>query len=373
MRYFIIAGEASGDLHGAGLIRALREQDPLAEFVAWGGEHMEEAGALILKHYRTLAFMGFVEVAMNLPAILRNFRSVKEQIRRAKPNALILIDYPGFNLRMARWAHHQEIPVHYYISPQLWAWKEGRVELVRRYVDKMYVILPFEQNFYGKHGIEVEYVGHPLLEVIGQYRRKHPAGERETRNIALIAGSRKQEVRHMLPVMLGAAAGFPDYSFQIAAAPHVPHDLYTRIVEYSGIKNVSIVQGQTYNIMQRAYAALTTSGTATLEMALFETPQVVCYKGNPLSFQIARRLVKVPYISLVNLIAGHKVVEELIQDKCNSSSLTASLERILDDEIRARIMTAYQSLQAILDAGGASTRTAQSIIASLQNTRNASV
>jgi lipid-A-disaccharide synthase len=367
VRYFIIAGEASGDLHGSGLVTALRESDPEAEIQAWGGDNMAEAGADIVKHYRELAFMGFVEVARNILTIIRNFKRAKRNIDAYKADALILIDYPGFNLRMASWAHEKGIPVHYYISPQLWAWKESRVEKVRKYVDKMYVILPFEKKFYKQHGIDVRYVGHPLLESIDRYVEEHPEKQNEKDRIAILAGSRQQEIRHMLPVMLEVASRFPKNKFCIAAAPHVPGTLYTSMLNKSTADNVEIVEGDTYGVLQRSIATMTTSGTATLETALFGIPQVVCYKGNQLSFAIARRLVKVPFISLVNLIAGKPVVEELIQENMNPAKLSTSLQNILSGDMRSAMLNDYGVLRQKLDMGGASRHVADEIYNSIKD------
>jgi len=367
LRYFIIAGEASGDLHGSGLVTALRSSDPEAEIRAWGGDKMSEAGADIVKHYRELAFMGFVEVAKNILTIIQNFKLAKKGIAEFDPDVLILIDYPGFNLRMAAWAHERNIPVHYYISPQLWAWKEGRVEKVRKYVDEMYVILPFEKKFYKQHGIDVHYVGHPLLESIDRYQATHPNEQIKRDTIAILAGSRQQEIRHMLPVMLEVAARFPKYKFCIAAAPHITASLYTSMLNQCSAENVEIVSGDTYGVLQRSIATLTTSGTATLETALFGVPQVVCYKGNQLSFAIARRLVRVPFISLVNLIAGKPVVEELIQENMNASRLSSSLDDILAGKLRSAMLHDYQTLREKLNMGGASKQVASHIYNCINN------
>lgn len=361
MRYFIIAGEASGDLHGSGLVRELRNVDPNASIQAWGGERMAAEGAQILKDYRDLAFMGFVEVAMNINTILRNFKLVKNQITAFKPNALILIDYPGFNLRMAKWAHEQGIPVHYYISPQAWAWKEGRVEKVREFVDRMYVILPFEKDFYARHEIDVEYVGHPLLEAIDNFKARSGESDEERSGIAILAGSRKQEISHLLPVMLEVAEAFPDEHFTIAAAPNQTDAFYQSFLQKRRAGNIEIVHGDTYGVLSRSRAALTTSGTATLETALFDVPQVVCYKGSRLSFEIARRLVKVPFISLVNLIAGKPVVEELIQGNVTESKMSRALEMILQGKVRKQILEDYQVLRHLLDEGGASNKVATAV------------
>lgn len=367
MRYFIIAGEASGDLHGAGLVAALKEVDSDATIQAWGGDMMADNGADIVKHYKELAFMGFVEVAKNIFTILRNFKLAKKTISEFKPDVLILIDYPGFNLRMAEWAHKLGIPVHYYISPQLWAWKEGRVEKVRAFVDEMCVILPFEKKFYQGHGIEAHYVGHPLLEAIERYKSANDCDQVEKDLIGILPGSRQQEIKHMLPVMLEVAESFPKYQFCIAAAPHTSDSVYREIMSKHPSSNIEIVKGDTYRIFSRSIAVMTTSGTATLEAALFGIPQVVCYKGNFLSFAIAKRLVKVPFISLVNLIAGKPVVEELIQENMNASKLASSLQSILAGDIREEMLNDYAQLSGKLDEGGASKIVAERIYESLKD------
>lgn len=361
MRYFIIAGEASGDLHGSGLVRELRDVDRDATIQAWGGDRMSTEGAEILKDYRELAFMGFVEVALNINTILKNFKLVKRQISAFKPDALILIDYPGFNLRMAEWAHNEGIPVHYYISPQAWAWKEGRVEKVRKFVDRMNVILPFEKDFYARHNIDVEYVGHPLLEAVDRYHASVDSSDVHRSGVAILAGSRKQEILHLLPIMLRVAESFPDEHFTVAAAPNQPEAFYMSLIQKCSAVNVSVVHGDTYGVLSRSRAALTTSGTATLETALFDVPQVVCYKGSRLSFEIARRLVKVPFISLVNLIAGKPVVEELIQGNVNEPKMSRALSTILQGTVRKQILKDYEVLRHLLDEGGASVKVASAI------------
>ena len=362
MRYFLLAGEASGDLHGSGLVRALRETDGQAEIQCWGGDRMEDAGAVVLKHYKELAFMGFVEVLLNLGTIMANFRRAKKSILEFRPDALILIDYPGFNLRMAKWAHKQGIPVHYYISPQLWAWKEGRIETVRNYVDRMYVILPFEKQWYEQRGVDVEYVGHPLLEAISAYRRTHGASPVRKELVGLLPGSRQQEIKKMLPVMLEAAKMRSDLPFVIARAPHIPDTLYDQLIRKANATNVTLSTTSSYDVLSSSSAALTTSGTATLETALFGVPQVVCYKGSQLSFEIAKRLIKVPFISLVNLIAGKPVVEELIQENVNPDRLRIALDNILDKETRSFIMEAYNEIESKLNEGGASQLVAEKIV-----------
>lgn len=375
MKYFILAGEASGDLHSAALATALKECDAQAEIAGWGGDEMEKAGVRILKHYRELAFMGFVEVLQHLPEIMRNFRTVKKQILDFKPDALILTDYPGFNLRMAKWAHAQGIPVHYYISPQLWAWKEGRVKTVKKYVDHMYVILPFEKGFYQGHDIEVDYVGHPLawrisnLAAMAQPLRDRQAGASVLSNekrITLLPGSRRREIAYMLPVMLEAVKNLQGYSCFVAGAPSISPDYYYDYIRKSGVPGVTLTFGYTYNLLQRSFAALCTSGTATLETALFNVPQVVCYKGDTLSYLIARRLVKVSYIAMVNLICQKKVVPELIQSDFTPARVLHELHHILSSERRKEILKDYAMLRNRLDTGNPGKKVAEYIVASLK-------
>ncbi len=329
MRYYLIAGEASGDLHGSNLVKALHRQDPEADIRCWGGDRMEAAGATLVKHYRELAFMGFVEVIKHLPTILKNIDNCKKDITAYKPDVLVLIDYPGFNMRIAEWAKKQGIKVVYYISPQVWAWKENRVKKIRRDVDKMLVILPFEEAFYKTWDYKVIYVGHPLVEVVAEEKSKPaPVPVSAKPVIALLPGSRSQEIKAKLPVMLQMVKHFPDYEFVIAQAPAQPDELYKEI---AGTAEVKLVKGATYDLLRQSAAALVTSGTATLETALFGVPEVVCYKGNPISFWLAKKLVKIKYISLVNLIMDKEVVRELIQDDLNEQQLKTSLAAILHE------------------------------------------
>ncbi len=356
-RLYIIAGEASGDLHGSNLLKALYRQQPELECRAWGGDMMEQAGASLVKHYRDLAFMGFVEVAKNLRTILRNIAFCKEDILQFKPDALVLIDYPGFNLRIAKWAKEQGIKVIYYISPQLWAWHASRAKAIKRDVDKLLVILPFEREFFKKYGIEAEFVGHPLLDALGGLTQHKEA---ETGNtIALLPGSRKQEVSRILPVMLSATRAFPDYRFVIAGAGSLPESYYREyLAEYPAVQ---LVRGNTYAILQGSRAALVKSGTSTLETALLDVPQVVCYAGNPISYQIAKRLVNVKYISLVNLIVDRPLVRELIQHELTMENVTIALKEILNPEKATEIKTGYAELRHQLGDGGASEQAAKRI------------
>jgi lipid-A-disaccharide synthase len=379
MKYYIIAGEASGDLHGSNLITELRKQDPQADIRCWGGDLMAAAGGTVVKHYKDLAIMGFAEVLMNLRTIFRNLDFAKKDILAFNPDALILIDYPGMNMRIAKWARNlsaqpidssssaaggPKFKIIYYISPQVWAWKEGRVKQIRSSVDKMLVILPFEKEFYRKWAYEVEYVGHPLVEVIDKARAPSPipAAQFSKPVIALLPGSRKQEILKKLPVMLEVSAFFPDYQFVVAQAPGLDETFYQDIL--AAYPHVAAVRSQTYSLLLTARAACVTSGTATLETALFGVPEVVCYKGSAISYQIARRLIKVKYISLVNLIMDKLVVHELIQDELTPENLRRELDDLLHNPQRQQQLAAdYHQLHAILSQGGfASANAARSIL-----------
>ncbi|MDP3666894.1 MAG: lipid-A-disaccharide synthase [Sediminibacterium sp.] len=372
MKYYIISGEASGDLHGSNLVRELHLQDPHASIRCWGGDLMQEAGATLVKHYRDLAFMGFSEVIMNLPVILRNIGFCKQDILTFQPDILVLIDYPGFNLRMAEWGKKQGFKIVYYISPQVWAWKENRVKKMKRFIDKMLCIIPFEKDYYkNKWNWDVEYVGHPLVEEIEKKQlgvKSLESGVVRWRTtpgsplIALLPGSRKQEIAKKLPIMLEVAKSFPDYQFVVAQAPGLENDFYQPFME--PYQNVSSVQNKTYDLLLKAKAALVTSGTATLETALFGIPEIVCYKGSPISYQIAKRLIKIKYISLVNLIMDKEVVKELIQDELTTANLVKELKLLLTDETRKKqLEKEYANLKKLLAAGGhASAKAAQEII-----------
>ncbi len=363
MRYYVIAGEASGDLHASNLMKELKESDPGAQFRCWGGNLMQQQGGELVKHYRDLAFMGFAEVVSHLPDILRNFRFCKSDLVAFKPDVLLLIDYPGFNLRMAKFASEQGIRVFYYISPQLWAWHSSRVKKVKACVDKMFVILPFEKEFYARFNYPVDFVGHPLLDVIYKGMELNSRASFLDRNhledqpiIALLPGSRKMEIGKMLTEMLSVKEAFPGYQFVIAGAPSIEADFYGKYTDKAGIQ---LVKGQTYDLLSHSSAALVTSGTATLETALFGIPQVVCYKGNALSYMVARRIVNVNYISLVNLIANKPVVTELIQDELSPENLERTLRQVLDDEnIRQGILAGYEDVKQKLGGPGAAKRTA---------------
>ncbi len=365
MKYYIIAGEASGDLHASNLMKSLLKQDPNAEFRFWGGDLMEKvAGSQPVKHYKDLAFMGFLEVAMNLKTILRNISFCKEDLRRYMPDTLILVDYPGFNLRIAQFAKELGIRVVYYISPQLWAWKEGRVEKIRRYVDEMLVILPFEKYFYKKHQVDAHFVGHPLLDAISDLPPinkdafKAEKGLNSKEIIALLPGSRQQEVTKMLEVMLSVRPFFPNYQFVIAGAPSLPKEFYRRYVD----ENVHFVSNKTYDLLRCSTAALVTSGTATLETALLNIPEVVCYRSSRISYEIAKMVVRnLKYISLVNLIMDRKIVTELIQQELNTKNIVKELQDILIGEGREKMLAEYAELREKLGGKGASDTAAKII------------
>ncbi|GEO08213.1 lipid-A-disaccharide synthase [Segetibacter aerophilus] len=361
MKYYIIAGEASGDLHGSNLIKQLHQLDQSADIRCWGGQMMEAAGATLVKDYKDLAFMGFVEVIMNLQTILKNIKFCKQDIQSFQPDILILIDYPGFNIRIAEWAKKTGIKTVYYISPQIWAWKENRVHTIKKYVDKMLVILPFEKDFYSKWEYKVEYVGHPLVEVIENFKATHTTPLGGEKIIALLPGSRKQEINKKLPVMLEVSKAFPEYHFIVAKAPGQEDAFYKPFL--APYTNVSALAGKTYDLLNCATAALVTSGTATLETALFEVPQVVCYKGNPLSYQIAKRVIKVKYISLVNLIMNKPVVKELIQDEMTTENCIEELRNLLQNPLKQQqLQEDYSRLKNLLSKGGNASANAAEII-----------
>lgn len=363
MRYYVIAGEASGDMVGGNLVKALHAQDAHADIRCWGGDKMQAAGATLVKHYRELAFMGFVEVIMHLRAILNNIDFCKKDILGYKPDVLVLIDYPGFNMRIAEWAKKQGIKVVYYVSPQVWAWKENRVKKIKRDVDKLLVILPFEVDYYkDKWNYGVTYVGNPMAEVVGEEKRKPMAPPFADKPIiALLPGSRSQEIRVKLPIMLQVVKRFPEYTFVVAQASAQPDSLYKEVI---GDIPVKLVKDQTYNILRQATAGLVTSGTATLETALFGVPQVVCYKGNPVSFWLATKLVTIKYISLVNLIMDKPVVKELIQGDLTEANLVTELTKLLKDETYKReLKQDYDTLWNSLGSRRASENAAKEIIA----------
>jgi lipid-A-disaccharide synthase len=356
MRIYIISGEASGDLHGSNLVHEILKKSPDSTIHCWGGELMEKAGAKVVKHYRDLAFMGFIEVLFNLKTILRNIAFCKKDILEFKPDVLVLIDYPGFNLRIAEWAKDQGIRVVYYISPQIWAWKQGRVHKIKRCVDDMCVVLPFEKDFYTRFDYNAHFVGHPLLDEIA----KDDSTREKQEIIALLPGSRKQEISAMLPIMLKAVENVGNYKCIIAGAPGMTADFYAPFI--AG-KNVELVFGKTYEVLKMAKAGLITSGTATLEAGLLKLPQVVCYKANKISYMIAKRLVKIKYISLVNLILDKPAVLELIQEDLNVENIRKELDALLNSESRKKQMADdYAALFERLGGVGASERTATIVL-----------
>jgi lipid-A-disaccharide synthase len=371
MRYYLIAGEASGDLHASNLMRELKILDQDAVFRCWGGDLMQQQGAELVKHYRDLAFMGFLEVVSHLPTILKNFNFCEQDLLAFHPDVLILIDYPGFNLRMAKFAARHGIRVFYYISPQLWAWRSSRVKNIKKWVEKMFVILPFEQGFYNRYDYRVDYVGHPLLDVIDGGKRAVTRQEFLSANglndrplVALLPGSRSMEIQKMLKIMMSVRDCFPAYQFVVAGAPSISGDFYAEILRDSG---VGLVMNQTYDLLSQSAAALVTSGTATLETALMGIPQVVCYKGNHFSYLIARQLVKVKFISLVNLISGKMLVPELIQAELNRENLVHELTAILENgSVREAMTDGYTTLKQNLGGHGASKRAATLMVQYLQ-------
>lgn len=375
MRYYIIAGEASGDLHGSNLMKSLRELDPDAEFRFWGGDLMLAAGGTLVQHINRTSFMGFWEVFRNIGYILARIRHCKKDLAGYKPDAVILIDYPGFNLRMARFAKKLGIRVFYYISPKVWAWNQSRVEIIKKYVDHMLTIFPFETNFYRDFGYKVDYVGNPLLDAVeSRIYRDESAEDFNKRNglsgkpvISILAGSRIQEIENCLPVMLSVINHYPEYQFVIAGAPSVNPDIYLRYTE----NKIPLLFNQTYPVLQQSVAAMVVSGTATLEAALLGTPLVVCYRGSFLSYQIAKRFIKVKYISLVNLIMGKEVVRELIQDDFNSRNLKGELDKLLHDhKYRNAMLAGMQDLRLGLGEPGASKRAAEKIFGYLRGEIN---
>lgn len=365
-RIYIIAGEASGDLHGGNLVKALfnEAKEARSELIirGWGGDRMAAAGAEVVKHYSELAFMGFTQVIMNLRTILRNIDACKLDIEAFAPDAIILIDYPGFNLRIAQWAHDKGIPVHYYISPQVWAWKKGRVHTIKKVVDRMYVILPFEKEWYAQYGMDVDFVGHPLLDAIEQEGSSEvlPLPGADGRPvIALLPGSRRQEIVRMLPLMIRAVRHFPQYRAVVAAAPSMPDSEYVDLI---GDAPITLVKDRTYDILRTAHSALVTSGTATLETALFGVPEVVCYSGSAINVWLAKRLVNIEYISLVNLIMEREVVRELIQSDLNEKGLSTELERISSaGDYRNTMIEGLSALREKLEGPGASKKVAKAV------------
>lgn len=371
MKYYIIAGEASGDLHGANLVKSIRKRDSHAKIRAWGGDLMKKQDVTLVRHYRDLAFMGFVEVLLHLRIILKNLSFCKKDILKFAPDAIILIDYPGFNLKVAKFAHEHNIKVYYYISPQVWAWKKRRVYTIKKVVDKMLVILPFEKDFYDDYKVDVHYVGHPLLDELSRVKSVNRKVFAKQNNldpkkevIALLPGSRKQEVSRMLEIMLKTVKMFPDYQFVIGCAPSLSDDFYKSFV---GTENVRMVFNKTYQLLQVASAAIVTSGTATLETALFYVPEVVCYKGNRISYLIAKKLINVKYICLVNLIMNKQVVKELIQDDLTPENIAEELKLLLTNHKRQKqLLDDYEEFRCVLGNAGASDNAASIIVSDIK-------
>lgn len=375
MKYYVIAGEASGDLHASNLLKEIKARDTEAQFRCWGGDLMEAQGGEIVKHYRDLAFMGFVEVALHLRTILKNIAFCKRDILEYRPDIVVLVDYPGFNLRIAEWAKQQGFKVIYYISPQIWAWKTGRVHKIKRSCNHVMPILPFEKDFYKKYDYDADFVGHPLLDAIDEniresrevqeFRADNSLDERPI--IAILPGSRKQEIVKMLPVMLEVTKSYPQYQFVVSTVKWLPKELYSKYLQNYEVKTVT---GSTYPLLLNAEAAMVTSGTATLETGILGTRQVVCYKGSDLSYRIAMAVVKdtIKYISLVNLVMDAPVVTELIQYDFTAERLKAEMDKLLfDEEVRQKMSEEYAQLLTRLGGRGASARAAEIVINCAKN------
>lgn len=364
MKYYIISGEASGDLHGSNLMKALFEEDQNADIRFWGGDLMQAVGGTLVTHYKERSFMGFAEVIINLKTILGFIKFCKKDISEFSPDVIIFIDNSGFNLRIAKWAKAAGFKTHYYISPQVWASRAGRVKKIKRDIDAMYTILPFEKSFYDNHGYNVNFVGHPLIDAIHNRKLTSETEFKKHHNlsnlpiIALLPGSRKQEIKKMLDVMLSVTESFENYQFVIAGAPSQDFEFYQSIIKN---KKIAFVNNKTYDLLSFSFAALVTSGTATLETALFKVPQVVCYKANAISYQIAKRIITLKFISLVNLIMNREVVTELIQGDLNTKRLTKELKAILNPKKREQLFAEYYELEQKLGGKGASKKTAKLI------------
>lgn len=377
MKYYIIAGEASGDLHGSNLIKALKKNNPDASFRCWGGDLMKSQCNDLVMHYQDFSYMGFLEVILNINKILSYISFCKNDIEKFKPDLIIYIDYPGFNMRIAKWAKSKNYINHFYISPKVWVWKEKRVEQIKKVIDKMYVILPFEEDFYKKkHNYKVDFVGHPLLDAIESENTFNKNDFLLVNNlskkpiIALLPGSRNQEINKLLPVMLEAVSNLTGYQLVIAGAPSKNVEYYEEIIQSSdsNTNNIKVISNQTYNILRVSTAAIVTSGTATLETALFNVPQVVCYKTSWISYLIGRLLIRnLKYISLVNIIQDKEVVKELIQNDCNKTNLVIELEKILDQKNRSSMLAEYKILHNKLGGKGASKKTADLINKYMEN------
>jgi lipid-A-disaccharide synthase len=369
MKYFLVAGEASGDLHSSNLMKALKVKDSQADFRFFGGDLMAEAGGSLVKHYREMAFMGFTDVVMNIRTIGRNLRICRQEILSWKPDVVILTDYAGFNLRIAEFAREKGFRVFYYISPKVWAWKKSRIKKLKAFTDRVFVIFPFEVDFFRKNGLEVEFHGNPLADAIADYRRNQPdsssfslPGSKPV--VALLAGSRKQEIRHLLPPMISVAQSLGDYRFIIAGAPSIPQEYYKSFLADSPVE---LLSGQTYHLLDNSYAAMVTSGTATLETALFRVPQVVVYKTGRLTFALGRLFVRIKFFSLVNLIAGKEVVKELLQYNIEQDLRTEMLRILNDADYRKKMITEYEDLSLSVGTSGTSQRIADAMIKRMQS------
>ncbi len=359
MKYYIIAGEASGDLHGSNLIKEIKKLDGNSSFRCWGGNLMQKETNNLAKHHKDYSFMGFFEVFLNLFTVIKNISFCKSDILKFNPDIIIYVDFPGFNLRIAKWAKKNGFKNHYYISPQIWAWKESRINLIKEVIDKMYVILPFEKDFYKKHNLDVSFVGHPLLDEVNKLKYSDNKNLDKEKTILLMPGSRNQEIKMILPTMISIVDEFKDYKFIIAAAPSQKIEMYKNYISHNNIK---IIQNKTYELLKNCRAAIVTSGTATLETALFKVPQIVCYKSTWITYFIGKILIKdLKYISLVNLIANKSIVKELVQKQFNKENLTKELKIILDISQREKIIQSYNEIEVILGGKGASNKTAQYI------------
>jgi len=369
MKYYLIAGEASGDLHASNLMKEIKIEDVKSEFRFLGGDLMQKQGGTLVKHFKETAYMGFLDVIIHLRAILKNIKFIKEDIKTYNPDVLILVDYPGFNLRIAEFAHNLNLKVFYYISPKIWAWKQSRVYKIKKFIDKLFVIFPFEKDFYKQFNYEVEYVGNPIMDAIETketnfeaFREKYNLGEKKV--IALLPGSRKSEIKHNFPTMLQVANNFPDYQFIVAAAPSLNKDVFEK---YSGQYKIKLIYDDTYNLLRHSEAAIVTSGTATLETAILNIPELVCYKGDTFSYQIAKRLIKIDYISLVNLVMNKEIIKEFIQYDMTVEKISNELKQILNNNVyRNTMLTNFEEMRNVLGGKGASKRTARIIIKNLK-------
>ena len=379
MRYFIIAGEASGDLHGSNLIKGIREMDKEAQIRCWGGDLMKEAGAELIRHYKEGAIMGFVEVVANLGKLAKNLQDCKNDIVKYNPDAVILIDYPGFNFRIAKFAKERGMRVFYYIAPKVWAWKEKRVHKLKKYVDRLFIIFPFEIEYFKKWGIDAIYRGNPLLDSVDNHSSSEESKEAfeqrcgigsAEKTVALLAGSRRSEIKYLLPRMMQVAGRYPEYRFLMACAPSMEREFYEGIIG-NKCSNIKLLFGETYSILRHSDAAIISSGTASLEAALIGVPQVVCYGGNEISYQIARSVVKLKYISLANLIMDKGLFKELIQHDCTPQKISAELDNLLGNSAyREKMLADYRDVRNILGGKGASAKVASAIIEELEKMMN---